>query len=111
MTTLTACPSCNKDVSAKAFDCPSCGHPLKKPKRGFFGKIFKWMFVLFNILMAVWLVSYFAQLGEMAENLKSDAERTGAAIGGTIGTSMILGVWAMGDIILGLMTLFTRPSK
>lgn len=40
MPELTTCPSCGKDVSPKAFDCPHCGHPLRKPKRGFFGKLF-----------------------------------------------------------------------
>lgn len=108
---LTTCPSCNKDVSPKAYDCPHCGHPIRKPKRGFFGKLFKWTFILFNGLMLIWLISYFAQLGELSEDLNTDAERAGAAIGGTIGTSMIMTVWVIGDVILGLFTLFTRPSK
>lgn len=111
MPALSTCPSCKENVSQKAFDCPHCGHPIRKPKRGFFGKIFKWLFVLFNILMVIWLLSYFAEIAEMSEDLSSDAERAGAAIGGAIATSMILGIWVMGDIILGLLTLLTRPSK
>lgn len=106
-----ACPSCQKDVSDKAFDCPHCGHPIRKPKRGFFGKIIKWLFILFNLLMLFWLISYFVQLGELSSGLTSDAERAGAAIGGTMGTSVILMIWAIGDIILGLLVLFTRPRK
>ncbi|MFH4294631.1 zinc-ribbon domain-containing protein, partial [Acinetobacter baumannii] len=44
---LINCPECNHSVSDKALDCPSCGARLMKPKRGFFGKIFKWLFILF----------------------------------------------------------------
>ena len=35
----------------------------------------------------------------------------GAAIGGTIGTGMLMGVWIFGDIILGMFVLFTRPKE
>lgn len=109
--TTTTCPSCGQTVSPKAFDCPHCGHPLRKPKRGFFGILFKWCLIIFNVLMVIWLVSYFMEIGEMTSQMTSDAERAGAAIGGTLGTSLILGVWVVGDIILGLATLLTRPSK
>ena len=37
---LINCPECSHSVSDKALDCPSCGARLRKPKRGFFGKIF-----------------------------------------------------------------------
>lgn len=107
----TTCPSCSKDVSPKAFDCPHCGHPIRKPKRGFFGFVFKWLFILFNVSMLIWLFSYFVQLGEMTSDLTSDAEKAGAAIGGTLGTGIILITWVIGDVILGLLTLLTRPSK
>lgn len=106
-----ACPSCNAAVSPKAYDCPSCGHPLRKPKRGFFGKIFKWTLIAFNVLMILWLVSYAGQLAELSSNAQNDAERAGTAIGGTLGVGMLLTVWVMGDIILGLATLLTRPRK
>jgi hypothetical protein len=111
MASITKCPSCSKDVSEKAFDCPHCGHPLRKPKRGFFGKIFKWSLILFNLLMIAWLVSYFGAISEQMDTAASEAEQAGAAIGGTIGTGMILTVWVFGDIILGLAALLTRPKK
>lgn len=105
------CPSCDAQVSPKAYDCPSCGHPLRKPTRGFFGKLFKWSLIGFNVLMVMWLVSYSGDIVEMSEGAASEAERTGAAIGGTLGAGLILTVWVMGDIILGLATVLTRPSK
>jgi len=111
MAKLTPCPSCGADVSDKAFDCPSCGHPLRKPKRGFFGKLFKWLLILFNVLMIIWLFGYLGVVNDQMDQATSDAAQAGTAIGGTIGVGMILITWVIGDIILGLATLLTRPRK
>jgi len=105
------CPSCEKDISSKAFDCPHCGHPIRKPKRGFFGFIFKWALILFNLLMVAWIISYFVQIGEVITTTADEYEQAGAAIGGTLGTGFILIFWVIGNIILGIPTLLTRPSK
>lgn len=35
----------------------------------------------------------------------------GVAIGGAIGTASLLFFWALGDIILGMLTFFTRGKK
>lgn len=107
----TACPTCGNAVSPRAFDCPNCGHPLRKPKRGFFGKLFKWSLIAFNVLMIVWVITGLGSVGTYMGSLESEAEQAGAAIGGAIGVVGILVIWALGDIILGLATLLTRPSK
>ena len=109
MTTIP-CPSCSKDISNKAFDCPSCGHPIRKPKRGLFGKLFKWGFILFNIFMVWWLFAG-TNAAMTGQDQLSGAELAGAQIGIGIGMMMILTIWVIGDIILGLLVLFTRPSK
>lgn len=106
---LIACPECNTQVSDSAFKCTSCGFTIKKPKRGFFGKLFKWAFILFNILMVVWLFSAMGSTADVVNNAASEAEKAGAAVGTAIGMSMLLGFWAIGDIILGALVLFTRP--
>lgn len=104
------CKECNADVSDGAYKCPKCGVQLKKIKRSIFGKIIKWMFIGFNILMVFWLISYMGTVGE-AVTTGNEAESAGAAIGGTIGTGMLMGVWIFGDIILGMFVLFTRPKE
>ena len=38
-------------------------------KRGFFGHIFKWMFILFNIVMLVWLIVGLGNVGKLTETL------------------------------------------
>jgi hypothetical protein len=105
------CPSCESIISPKAYDCPKCAHPIRKPKRGFFGVIFKWLLILFNLLMLLWAFSALGVITDIADKPMSDAEATGAAIGTAIGFGLILTVWVFGDIILGLLTLLTRPSK
>lgn len=107
---LINCPECNAEVSDAAFKCPKCAYQIKKPKRGCLGGILKWAFILFNILMIVWLVSYFGTIGEALDSSTSEAQKTGTAIGGTMGTGMLLSIWVIGDIILGLFVLFTRPK-
>lgn len=104
------CPSCGESISTAAYDCPHCGHPIRKPKRGFFGRLVKWAFILFNIFMVWWLIAGSNSAMEMQQGMVG-AERTGAQIGTGIGVMMILTVWVIGDIILGLFVLFTRPSK
>jgi hypothetical protein len=80
-------------------------------KRGFFGHIFKWLFILFNILMLVWLVAGIANIGDLMNKTAGEAELAGAAIGSAIGVSMVIFIWMAGAIILGLFTILTRGKK
>lgn len=107
---LINCPECGAQVSEKAHKCPSCGHTIRTPKRGLIGFILKWIFIIFNLLMIWWLISYFATVGELASNTDTDAEKAGTAIGATLGTGLIASIWVVGDIILGILVLFTRPK-
>ncbi|WP_415408221.1 zinc ribbon domain-containing protein [Sulfurovum sp. CS9] len=100
------CPECGKEVSNKALVCTHCGYELKKPTRGFFGQIFKWLFILFNIFMAF---SIYKGMSDVSEVVATDTTG-GAIVGAGIGFSMLLGLWAMGDIILGAFVLFTKPK-
>jgi len=108
---LMNCPECEAEISQTAMDCPKCGVQLRKPKRGFFGVIFKWTFILFNVLMVAWLASYWGTVAEITTATSSGAEQAGAAIGATLGTGMLFSIWVFGDIILGMFVLFTRPSR
>lgn len=76
-----------------------------------FGKIIKWAFILFNVLMLIWLVSSCAAVSDISASASNDAERAGAAIGTGIGMTFLLFVWGVGDMILGLFVLFTRRKK
>ena len=108
---MIKCPECSKEIAESAFDCPSCGATIKKPQRTIFGKIIKWSFILFNILMVAWMYSGMDGGSDAVKNASSDAEAAGAAIGTGIGMIFLFIIWGVGDFILGLMFLFTRPSK
>lgn len=106
---IISCPECKNNVSDTALKCPGCGVQLRKPKRGFMGKLFKWSFIGFNALMAIWAVTGF-NAATSDYNSLSGAEQAGAAIGTGLGMAMVMVVWLIGAIILGLFVLFTRPK-
>ncbi|MDI6837463.1 MAG: hypothetical protein QMD99_17360 [Rhizobiaceae bacterium] len=78
-------------------------------KRGIFGWLFLLLFIGFNLLMIAWLVNYWSILSDVSS--ASEAEFVGRAIGGTIGSGMLITLWALGDIILGSFVLLTRGRK
>lgn len=107
---MIPCMECGKEVSDQALKCPGCGVQLRKPKRTFMGKVFKWLFIIFNAFMLFSLVQGIGGASEIIGSAKDDIEQAGAVIGTGLGMSMLLSLWVMGDIILGLFVLFTRPK-
>ena len=105
---LIKCPECGNAVSDSAYDCPKCGKHLRKPKRSFFGKICVILFILFNLIM---LIALFGPTHSIDYAKMSEAERAGAIVGHGIGITMLLIIWAAGDIITGFLVLFTRPKR
>ena len=72
---------------------------MEKESRGFMGTSFKWMFIIFNVMMAIMMY-----LG------MSSTEESGAIVkfASNMGMGMLGGMWVMGDIVLGAFTYFTR---
>ena len=83
----------------------------EREKRGFFGALFKWFLILFNVLMLIILVAGLANVGDLLDKAGSEAERAGAAVGTTLGIAIILFFWVVGTVILGMLALVTRGSK
>lgn len=94
---IEKCPACQHQVSNTALKCPNCGHQLRKLQRTLMGKISKWAFILFNL----WMIYLFLDLG--GQDKMSDAAKG-------LGAVVLLPLWAMGDLILGLFVLFTKPK-
>lgn len=107
---LINCKECNTEVSDKATSCPKCGAKLRTPKRSIFGKIIKYSFIVFNLLMLWWMVAGVGGAAETIDAAGSEAEQAGAAIGTGLGAMMVMFIWVVGDVILGLFVLFTRPK-
>lgn len=80
-------------------------------QRGFFGRAFKALFIIFNILMLLWLVLGMVAVSNHSVKLTSEAERAGATIGTAIGFSYILFVWIVGAVILGLFVMMSKGRK
>ena len=75
-------------------------------KRSVFGHLAKWIFWGFNLFMLLWIwLGLYATVGE--EGSLGTAE----SIGVGIGVTMLLILWMIGDIILGMIYFFTRPTR
>jgi hypothetical protein len=79
--------------------------------RTVFGKLVKWLFIGFNILMMIWIIVGWLAASHVSGGAVSSAERAGAAIGTGLGMMFLLFIWGIGDLILGLFVLFTRRKK
>lgn len=81
----------------------------ERRQRSPWGEFIKWVFVAFNVLMLLWLISALNAVSQFTA--PSDAARVGHALGSVIGISMVLGLWVIGDVILGAFVLLTRGNK
>lgn len=81
-----------------------------KGKRSFFGKIVKLLFILFNLLMVFWIFGGISGSAESIEALEG-SQKTAAAAGAGLGVFILMVIWTLGDIILGILVLLTRPAR
>ncbi|RWI90520.1 MAG: hypothetical protein EOR22_23545 [Mesorhizobium sp.] len=84
---------------------------IEKRKRGFFGMVFWWMFLAFNILMGLWMFAGIKGVSEQYHATTDAASHVGTAIGGTVAVGVLLWIWVFGDIILGLLVVLSRGKK
>ena len=100
---IIKCPECNKEVSDKAYKCPSCGVVINKPKRGITGVIFKTLFLVFNAFMIVWFFSLIF-IGSGDPELELGAAKA-------MGSGMLVFFWLLIGLPLGIMSYITRPKS
>ncbi|MEA3036054.1 MAG: hypothetical protein QOH04_1819 [Sphingomonadales bacterium] len=74
-----------------------------------FGKLVKWLFIGFNALMIFWIVAGVTSSASHAP--VGEAAQAGHAVGTAIGVGLLLVLWALGDVILGIVVLLTRRKK
>src|SRR3546814_19645707 len=79
--------------------------------RTFFGKLMNWLFIGFNVLMLLWMVSSCVAVSNISAEAVNEDERAGATIGEGLGMTFHLFIWGFGDLILGLFVFFTRRNK
>ncbi len=84
--------------------------------RTVFGKVIKWVFIVFNVLMLAIMAATCSASGDVISNAGAEAEYADAATAGaTIGAGLAMGsllfLWLAGAVILGLFVLLTRRKK
>lgn len=76
-----------------------------------------WVILAFNLLMAAWLIFGVsgavdsADCGNRVDQAAQDACEAGTAVGAGVGGVLIFVLWALGDVILGVIWLITKSSK
>ncbi len=76
-----------------------------------------WLILAFNLLMAAWLIFGVggavdnADCGSQVDQAAQEACEAGTAVGAGIGGVLIFVLWALGDVILGVIWLVTKSSK
>ena len=81
-----------------------------RPERSFLGSIFKWWFIIFNLLMIFWIFSIGSETGEAIEESESEFDEDVNAAAGGIAMTMVCGVWFFGAVIFGMLAMVTKPS-
>jgi hypothetical protein len=81
----------------------------EKRERSFAGKLIKFAFIAFNLLMAIWIIGGLHSVSKIQAH--TAVEQIGTGIGAAIGITVILVLWALGDLILGILVLVTRGDK
>ena len=81
-----------------------------KPNRSLVGNVFKWRFIIFNVLMIVWIFSIGSETGDAIDESESEFDEDVNAAAGGIAMTMVCGVWFIGAVIFGMLAMVTKPS-
>lgn len=76
-------------------------------------RFMKWLLLGFNLLMIVWIIAGIASNNNSTADcgtLSAEACDAAGDVGTTIGVGILIVLWALGDIILGVLYLIS-PSK
>ncbi|WP_269915587.1 hypothetical protein [Acinetobacter sp. HY1485] len=108
---LINCPECKNTISDTALNCPQCGVIIREARRGFWGVTFKWLFILFNLLMVGITFKSCSSVAELMNSTQDKYSQAGYTLGLSVGMGALLIFWAAVDIILGLCVILTKPKQ
>jgi hypothetical protein len=75
---------------------------------------FTWIIVVVNVVFLLWIVSTFAGASDSCSGESGqvkDVCETLATVGASIGVALVALVWALADVILGVLWLVTRQGR
>ena len=86
---------------------PARSRRFRLPRR----RVFTWVILAFNALMLVWVISAIASHASTCHGLTGRALTTCEAdnVGVGLAATLLFVLWALGDVILGVLWLVTRP--
>lgn len=77
-------------------------------------RVFTWVILVVNLLFLIWIIAGIAGSGGTPEDCGTlTVEECNAAegVGTAIGVGIIIVLWALVDVILGVLWLVTRPKR
>jgi len=96
------------EATRHAMDARRHDRPRRRPRVGM------WAVLAVNGLFAWWLVASAGGTDSSCTGLAGselDACQTGEAVGAGIAAFMVIVLWAMADVICGVLWLVTRPRR
>lgn len=74
-------------------------------------RVFTWFILAFNVVMLVWIIVGISSTASTCDGLTGDALTNCQAgnVGVGLGATLLFIFWALGDVILGVLWLVTRP--
>jgi hypothetical protein len=79
--------------------------------RGVVGWVFELAFYLFNLIMAIAIISLIWRSGDILAAAETELAKGLAGFGAATKLFILLFVWMAGDLILGSLTVITRRRK
>lgn len=105
------CKICYSKIGSQALNCPNCGIRHREASRSAFGNIIWYGFIGYNFLMLILFVLEFDEFTQMINSIVGKTHPDGTVITIGLGEIMMLFICIMGDLVLGMMTLLTRPER
>lgn len=105
------CKACNSKIDNQVMNCQNCGIRYNVAGRNVFGKLILYSFIVYNFLMLILFILKFDEFTTMINSLFGKTHPDGSKIAIGLGEIMILFTCVMGNIVLGMMALLTRPEK
>jgi len=78
--------------------------------RGVFGLVVLAALLVFNLAMAVWLITFWTGVFELADAVLTGGEWE-TKLRGMLGTELIIAIWIAGTVVLGLAAYVTRGTQ
>ncbi len=108
---MKICPKCSTELEHEVTSCVACGYRMDFPERSAIGKALKWIFVLFNIAMIIWVLVAMGAFDPVDIDTQKQALPHGTERSTGMGVSMIVMIWLICNAVLGVLVWDTRARK